>query len=63
MASSNYGNILKYEGVDGSNVPSFSMVKIKDSEGNSVYPTQSYTTYMNYGQCWLLQIGVRYFFN
>jgi hypothetical protein len=63
MSSSNYGSILKYESVDGSNVPSFSMVKIKDSAGNSIYPTQSYTTYLSYDQCWQLQIGLRYFFN
>jgi len=63
MSSSNYGSILKYESVDGSNIPSFSMVKIKDSAGNSIYPTQSYTTYLSYDQCWQLQLGVRYFFN
>jgi len=63
MSSSNYGNILKYEGVDANNVPSFSMVKIKDASGNSVYPTKSYTTYLSYDQCWQFQIGVRYIFN
>lgn len=62
MASSNYGNILKYEGRDAGNVPGFSMVKIKDASGNSVYPTESYTTYLDYNQCWQLQLGIRYFF-
>ncbi len=63
MASSNYGQILKYEGKDASNVPSFSMVKIKDANKNEVYPTQSYSTYRNYDQLWKLQLGVRYIFN
>jgi hypothetical protein len=62
MNSSNNGKILKYEGKDASNVPSFSMIKVKDAEGNSVYPTDSYSTFLNYNQCWRLQIGIRYFF-
>ena len=62
MFSANNGQILKYEGKDASNVPSYSMPKIKDADGNSVYPTESFTTYLNYNQNWRLQIGIRYFF-
>jgi hypothetical protein len=62
MASSNYGSILKYEGKDANNVPSYSTVKIKDASGNLVYPTTTYSTYYNYNQCWQLQFGVRYIF-
>ena len=58
MAASNYGQILKYEGKDANNVPSFSMVKV-----NGEYPTKTYDTYLNYGQCWSLQVGLRYIFN
>lgn len=58
MFSANNGQILKYEGVDANNVPSFSMVK--DKEGN--YLSTSYSTYYNYNQCWSLQLGVRYIF-
>ena len=58
MAALNYGQILRYEGRDASNVPSFSMVKV-----GGAYPTQSYDTYLNYGQCWSLQVGLRYIFN
>jgi len=58
MAASNYGRILKYEGRDANNVPSFSTVKI-----NGEYPTKTYDTYLNYGQCWSLQVGLRYIFN
>ena len=58
MAASNYGKILKYEGRDENIVPSFSMVKV-----NNAYPTQTYDTYLNYGQCWSLQVGLRYIFN
>ncbi|MGQ1947646.1 TonB-dependent receptor [Geofilum sp. OHC36d9] len=62
MASSNYGAILKYEGKDAGNVPVFSMVQIKDDDGNDVYPTKSYSNYLNYSQVWQLQIGARYIF-
>jgi hypothetical protein len=62
MYSANNGRILKYEGKDASNVPSYSMVKIKDDKGNSVYPTESFTNVSTYNQCWRLQIGVRYSF-
>jgi len=58
MAVSNYGAILRYEGRDVSNVPSFSMVQVDGS-----YPTQTYDTYLNFNQCWMLQVGLRYIFN
>jgi len=54
----NDGRILTYEGVDGNNVPSFSMAT--DDDDN--YLTETYSTYYNYSQCWYLQIGARYFF-
>ena len=59
MTASNNGRILKYEGKDANNVPMFSMWK--DSNGN--YPTKTYDTFLDYGQCWNLQIGLRYIFN
>ena len=55
---SNYGRILKYEGVDGQNRPVFSMYK-----SNGVYPTSTYDTYYSYSNCWSLQVGLKYFFN
>ncbi len=58
MAVSNYGSILKYEGSDESNIPTFSMVKVDDA-----YPTKTYDTYLNISQCWMLQVGLRYIFN
>ena len=58
MAASNFGQILRYEGRDVNNVPTFSMVKV-----GGEYPTKTYDTYINYGQCWSLQIGLRYIFN
>ena len=58
MFNSNNGQILTYEGMDASNVPSFSMVT--DDEGN--YLNETYSTYYNYNQCWQLQIGARYIF-
>jgi hypothetical protein len=58
MAASNYGRILRYEGKDANNVPTFSTTKVIGE-----YPTKTYDTYLNYGQCWSLQIGLRYIFN
>jgi hypothetical protein len=58
MAVSNYGSILKYEGSDESNIPTFSMVKVDDA-----YPTKTYDSYLNISQCWMLQVGLRYIFN
>jgi len=58
MAASNYGAILKYEGKDASNVPKYSMVQV-----NGAYPTKTYDYYKDLGQCWRLQIGLRYIFN
>ncbi len=58
MAVSNYGAILKYEGAEIGNVPTFSMVKVDDA-----YPTQTYDTYLNISQVWSLQVGLRYIFN
>ena len=55
---SNYGGILKYEGVDTSNRPIFSMTKV-----NGKYPTKTYDTNYNYSNCWSLQVGLKYFFN
>lgn len=63
MSSSNYGKILKYESKDANSVPTFSMVKVKDSAGNLVYPTSTFTTNYSYSQTWSLQIGIRYKFN
>lgn len=54
---SKYGRILKYEGNDSSNVPSFSFVK---DQGE--YLTTAYDYNYNYNQTWKLQVGVKYIF-
>ena len=59
MNSCNSGRILKYEGRDAQNRPTFSMWR--DSNGNA--PTQTYTYNRYYDECWRLQVGVRYIFN
>ena len=56
---SNGGRILKYEGVDQNNTPTFSMWKNSAGE----YPTETYSLNRNYGECWSFQVGVRYIFN
>jgi hypothetical protein len=58
MAVSNNGAILRYEGSDANNVPSFSMVQV-----DSAYPTETYSPYLSINQCWMLQVGLRYIFN
>jgi hypothetical protein len=52
------GRILKYEGRDAMNRPVYSVPKFAGS-----YPTQTYESSMSYGNCWSLQIGLKYFFN
>lgn len=58
MFNSNNGQILRYEGVDESNVPSFSMVR--DSDDN--FLKETYSTYYSFTEAWYLQIGARYIF-
>lgn len=58
MAISNNGAILRYEGRDANNIPSFSMVQV-----GGAYPTKTYSSYLNISQCWMLQLGIRYIFN
>ena len=58
---SNVGSIspLKYEGLNESNVPYFSMNKV-----DGAYPTQTYTKYLkNTSECWHVLLGIKYFFN
>ncbi|HLS12718.1 MAG TPA: TonB-dependent receptor [Flavobacteriaceae bacterium] len=54
---SNNGRILEYEGVDGQNVPIFSMARV-----GGEYPTKTYDYDYHYNQTWKLQIGARYSF-
>jgi hypothetical protein len=59
MSALNYGQILRVaEKGDASKAPSFTMSTVQNE-----LPTKSYDTYINYGQCWNLQIGLRYIFN
>jgi len=58
MSASNNGRILRYEGKDANNTPSFSMVKV-----SGAYPTQTYIPYEHLSQCWGMKIGLRYIFN
>lgn len=59
MSNCNGGRILKYEGRDADNVPTFSMYR--DADGNA--PTSTWSFNRNYDQCWQMQIGVKYYFN
>ena len=54
---SNRGKILKYEGKDANNVPTFSFVKV-----GGEYLTQTYDYNYNFNQTWRLQVGVKYSF-
>lgn len=58
MDVANRGQILKYEGKDGNNVPEFSFAK--DSSGQFITKTFDYNYY--FSQAWRLQVGVKYTF-
>jgi hypothetical protein len=58
MSVSNNGAILKYDARDASNVPRYSMVQV-----SGAYPTETYSSNLDFNQCWRLQIGIRYIFN
>lgn len=58
MNVSKNGAILKYEGINENNVPTFSMTKVDDA-----YPKKTYSPYLNIHQTWRIQIGLRYIFN
>jgi hypothetical protein len=58
MFSANNGQILRYEGMDENNVPSFSMAV--DDDGN--FLKETFSTNYTFRECWSLQIGARYFF-
>jgi hypothetical protein len=61
-SGSGNGRILTYGGRDESNVPQFSMAKVR-VDGNDVYPVKTFSPLLDYGQCWRLQVGLRYIFN
>ncbi len=53
----NRGQILRYEGKDANNVPSYSFAKVKGD-----YPVNSFDYNYYYGETWKLQVGARYSF-
>ena len=57
MANSGNGQILKVDKVV-SGTPYFSMRKL-----NGAYPTNTWSYSRVYGQCWRMQIGLKYYFN
>lgn len=59
MSNANGGRILKYEGMDDSKTPIFSLWR--DKEGKA--PTESYSLNRIYSECWKMQVGIRYIFN
>jgi hypothetical protein len=65
-AVSNYGKILKYEGITSENIPAYSLyyntVKVNGAD-TKVLVNKTFNTYNNTSNCWQLQFGVRYFFN
>ncbi|MEO5788503.1 carboxypeptidase regulatory-like domain-containing protein [Gelidibacter sp.] len=56
-AISNNGKILRYEGKDANNVPSYSFAKVKNE-----YPVSTFDYNYFYGLTWKLQVGARYSF-
>lgn len=56
-AVTNRGAILRYEGRDSNNVPSYSFPKV-----GGEYPTKSFDYNYAFNQTWRMQFGVRYMF-
>jgi hypothetical protein len=54
---SNRGQILKYEGKNANNEPTFSFTKVGDE-----YVTETFDYDFNFNQAWRLQVGVKYSF-
>ena len=50
--------ILKYEGINSNNEPTFSLVK-----NGADYVSKSYDYVVNAAQCWQIQFGLKYMFN
>ena len=50
--------ILKYEGINSNNEPTFSLVK-----NGADYVSKSYDYVVNATQCWQIQFGLKYMFN
>ena len=59
MSTCQNGAFLKVDKVDANGVPWFSMRK--NTDGTDITKTWDYNH--SYGQCWKLQIGVKYYFN
>lgn len=61
-AVSNYGKIMKYEGVTADNIPTYSLYT-NTVNSQKVLVDKTYNTYKATSNCWQLQFGIRYFFN
>ena len=58
MVPANSGRILKYEGKDANNVPTFSLYR-----SNGEAPTKTWDYNRAYSAAWRIQLGVKYYFN
>jgi hypothetical protein len=59
MSPANSGAILKYEGKNEANQPTFSLYR--DANGNA--PTKTWEYNRAWSQAWRIQFGVKYYFN
>ena len=57
MHTANNGQILRYEGKDANNVPTFSFPKYQGE-----YLSKTFDYYYSPGQTWMLQVGAKYTF-
>ena len=61
-APSNYGKVLKYESMDATNTPIYSMY-YNTVDGQKQLANKSFSVYNNQSNAWQLQLGIRYIFN
>ncbi|MBF9252045.1 carboxypeptidase regulatory-like domain-containing protein [Pontibacter sp. 172403-2] len=58
----NYG-LLKVASVTPEGVPSFNMITVRDSAGNTILPETPYRDNVSLSSTWSMQLGLRYIFN
>lgn len=62
LAKSGGGRILQRTGVTAGNVPVYTMNHY-EQDGIAILPVNTFSKALNVGNCWQIQVGIRYLFN